>query len=413
LILQELGARLAQRRADGQSLALLYVQCGVVGRVDEVWGHAVGDAVRARFAAMLRAEVLRPGDLLGELGRDELACVLETVQSAGIALLAAEKVLRALDEPVLVGEDEVFASPAIGIAVFPEHGDTELALLQHARAACRATHEGPERIAVFTRSLEPRGAEALRAESRLRGAIAQNALALAYRPRTEFRTGLLAGAECALRWADGERELVPTRDAMQVARAAGLAGPLVEWMLNGALRDCAEFRQSAGLDLRVGVGLPATALRDPDVADVVARALGTWGLRAGRLLLQVGETAVFQASLAANDTLKRLKGLGVRLAIDDPGAGFGSLAYLSALPFDQLKIDAACVRDMLGVPQHLSIVRSLIELGHQLRLEVIADGVEDGALADRLKALGCDYMQGGHVGPALDAAEFVRSRGAQ
>jgi len=190
VILDELRTRIAARRADGQSLALLVVDLGVIGRIDAAWGYAIGDGVRARFAAMLRAEVLRPGDYLDDARREELAYILDTVQSEGVALLAADKILRALDTPVWVGEDEIYARPAIGIALFPGHGEDEVGLLRHARTACQATRGGSERVAVYTEAQERQSAEALLFDNRLRSAVTQEGLEQVFDPIAEFRTGL-------------------------------------------------------------------------------------------------------------------------------------------------------------------------------------------------------------------------------
>lgn len=407
--LAQLGASIGDRRADGGSLALLCVDCGIVGRIDRVWGYAVGDGVRERLGGRLRSEVLRQRDFLGDAGRDRFACVLETVQSEGVALLAAEKVLRSLDAPVWVGDSEVYARPAIGIALFAEHGEQAETLLQHASTACLVARERPDRIAVYAEAQARPEAELLAYENRLRAAIAQDALDLVFQPQVEFRGGGMVGAESLLRWRDGDLGVVPVEKAIAAAESAGLVNEVTLWMLNNALRNCKEFRDAAGLDLRIGVNLSAKCLREPDLADFVARALKTWNLRPSRLALEIAETALLRESGEARQTLERLKALGVRLSIDDFGAGYASLAYLATLSFHELKIDFAPLSE--DVPQQSHVLRSLIELAHQLKLEVVAVGVPDQALADRLKELGCDVMQGAHVGAPLDSIGFIRTHG--
>ena len=407
--LERLQASLAQRRADGQGLAMLFVYFGVIGRIDGVWGHPMGDAVRARFVSKVSAEVLRSGDFLGEIGRDGLACVLETTQSPGVALLAADKILRALDEPVLVGEDEIHAKPSIGIAVFPEHGDNDVALLQHARTACRHTWNQPQRVVVYAEALDRPEAEALRYENRLRAALAQEAIELVFQPQIDLRSGLVSGVEALLCWGSGEPGLVPVSTAIAVAESTGSVGKFTGWMLNNALRNCGEFRQTAGLDLRVGVNLSAKCLLDPDLPDFIARALGTWGLRPGRLVLEIAGTAVLEASSEAVATLKRIREIGVRLSIDDVGAGYAALANLATLPFSELKIDLAAAPGMLDAGPRLSVVQSLVELAHKLRFDAIACGVADQAQADRVKEIGFDYMQGDQISPPHDAVSFART----
>ncbi|HEX9184435.1 MAG TPA: GGDEF domain-containing phosphodiesterase [Burkholderiales bacterium] len=404
----KLDAFIAARLADGQQLALLYVDCGVIDRIDDVWGYLVGDAVRERLAARLRSEVVRDHDLLGDPGRDAFACVLTTLQSAGVALLAAEKVLRTLDAPLWVDVHEVFARPAVGIALYPEHADNAVALLQRARAASVAARDRPERFALYSAEQERDEAELLLYENRLRAAIAQDALDIVFQPQRDLRSNLLVGAESQLRWRDARLGAVPVEKAIAVAESAGLVNEVTLWMVNGALRNCRQFRDAAGLDLRIAVKLSAKSLRQSDLPDFVASALKTWNLRPSRLALEITETAVLARSLESVETLQKLRSTGVRLCLDDASAGYHSLSWLATLPFHELKIDLAAVGNIAEVPQKLALVRSLVELAHQLKLEVVVAGVEDAATAALLGPLGCDIAQGPAIGAPLDAAAFAQ-----
>jgi diguanylate cyclase (GGDEF)-like protein len=407
-----LDACVGERLADGQQMALLFVDCGVISRIDGVWGYMIGDGVRDRLGARLRNEVLREHDLLGDPGRDEFACVLATVQSPGVALLAAEKILRTLDAPLWVDVDEVYARPAVGIAVFPDHGDNPVSLLRRARTASRAARERPERFAVYAAEQERDEAELLLYENRLRAAIAQDALDIVFQPQVDLRSGLIVGAESQLRWRDSDLGSVPVGKAIAAAESAGLVNEVTLWLVNGALRNCREFRDAAGLDLRVGVNLSAKSLRQSDLPEFVTSALKTWNLRPSRLVLEITETAILARSLESVETLQHLSEAGVRLCLDDPGAGYASLSWLATLPFHELKIDLASVGSITQAPQKLALVQSLIEFAHRLKLEVVVAGVEDEATAARLKALRCDIMQGSFVGAPLDAAGFVKQHRA-
>jgi diguanylate cyclase (GGDEF)-like protein len=407
-----LDACVGERLADGQQMALLFVDCGVIGRIDGVWGYMVGDGVRERLGARLRSEVLREQDLLGEPGRDEFACMLATVQSSGVGVLAAEKILRTLDAPLWVDVDEVYARPAVGIAVYPEHGDNAVLLLQHARTASRAARERPERFALYATEQGRDEAELLLYENRLRAAIAQDALDIVFQPQVDLRTGLIVGAESQLRWRDASLGSVPVGKAIAAAESAGLVNEVTLWLVNGALRNCRQFRDAAGLDLRVGVNLSAKSLRQSDLPDFVTSALKTWNLRPSRLALEITETEILARSLESVETLQRLRECGVRLCLDDASAGYASLSWLATLPFHELKIDLAAVGDIAEVPQKLALVQSLIELAHRLKLEVVVTGVADEASAARLKELRCDILQGAFVGAPLDAAAFVKQHRA-
>jgi EAL domain-containing protein (putative c-di-GMP-specific phosphodiesterase class I) len=200
-------------------------------------------------------------------------------------------------------------------------------------------------------------------------------------------------------------------DAFAAAEAADRITELVSSILNRALRNVSEFRYSAGLDLRIGVKLPARALLNTELVDVVQRALGTWSRRPGTLILEIGETSVLRAEAPAREMLGRLRELGVKLSIDDAGMALSSLFWLANMPFQEIKVDVSAASDLAGVPKSDRILQSIIELAHHLRLEVVAVGVADDAAAARLKELGCDYMQADYKGPALDPEEFVERFG--
>ena len=405
--LEALRACIEQQRADGRILAVLLIECGVIGRIDAVWGYHVGDAVRARVAAALRADVLRPDDLVGDMGRDDIACVLAPVDGPAVASLAAEKSLRALNNPFWIGEEEIFAGPAIGIAMCPAHGDEAQSLLQRAKSACVVARDLASRIAVYAEDRENPEAARLLYENRLRTAVAEDALELVFQPQYDLRLGQIMGVESLLRWRDTALGVIPAEDIFAAAESAGAVTGLVSSVLNRALRNCSEFRYSAGLDLRIGVNLPGRALLQTELPDVVERALRTWSLRPSRLIIEIGETSVLGADNVARETLGRLKELGVKLSIDDPGMAFSSLFWLATMPFQEIKIDVALARDLAGAPKSERILKSLIELAHDLRLDVVAVGAADDAALDRLKELGCDYAQADFKGPPLDPQAFV------
>lgn len=405
--LEALRDRIEERRAGGRNLALLLVECGVIDRIDAVWGYHVGDAVRARVAATLRAEVLRPGDLVGDMGRDDFACVLSPVEGPAVALLAAEKSLRALNTPFWIGDEEIFAGPAIGIAMCPADGDAAELLLQRAKSACVIARGFASRISVYAEGQENPEASRLLYENQLRIAVAEDALELVFQPQYDLRLGQIMGTESLLRWRDAARGLIPAEDAYAAAEAAGVVAELVSSVLNRALRNCSEFRYSAGLDLRVSINLPGRALLHTQLPEIVERALRTWNLRPGRLVLEIEETSVLGEDAAARETLGRLRDLGVKLSIDDADLALSSLFGLATLPFQEIKINVPAAHDLADVPKSERILQSLIELAHHLRLDVVAVGVADDAAAARLKELGCDYMQADYKGPALDPSGFV------
>jgi diguanylate cyclase (GGDEF)-like protein len=406
-LFEALNRCIAARRADGRSLAVFLIDAGLIGCIDAVWGYQFGDAVRSRMAGLLRTEVLRADDIVAELGREEIACVLSTVDSSDVALLAAEKCLRALNAPMWMGDEEIYARPAIGVAMCPEHGEEPESLLQQAKSACLAARSLPSAIALHAQEDTNAEASNLARASRLRAAVSAEALGLVFQPQYDLRAGTIMGVESHLCWGEGEMEIVPAAEAFAAAESGGLVNELITSVLNRALRNCSEFRYSAGLDLRISVNLPARLLLLPELPDTVERALRTWSLRPGRLMLEIGEIPVLNEKPLAQQTLARLKEIGVKLSMDDTAMTLSSLFRLATLPFHEIKIDLLAARDLFGQPKSDRILQSLIELAHQLRLDIAVLGVPDEAAIGRLKELGCDYVQADFKGPPVSPAGFV------
>lgn len=402
---------LAARQQDGRPLAILIVDCGLVGRIDSVWGYHVGDAVRQRVTSQLCTEVLRPGDFIGEFGRDEFACVLDTVDSPTVAMLAANKTLRTLTTPFWVGDEEIYANPAIGVALCPIHADQVEALLQRARSACTLARTLPCRVSQYDADLDLIAESKLLLDSRLRTAVADNSLELVFQPQYDLRLGQVMGAEALLRWGDLSKGALDVESAFAAAETLDQVTDLTSSILNRALRNISEFRYSAGLDLRVGVRLPGSALRYPEIVDVIQRSLGTWSRRPGTLILGISQTSALLADDAARETLIRIKEVGVKLAIDDPVMRIASLFKLVALPFQEIRLDFSSAGDPASAQKSEKILRSLIDLAHQLRLGVLATDVGNEAAAAQLKGLGCDYMQADFKGPAVEPKIFVERYG--
>ena len=401
----------AERRADGRGLALLVIECGVIDRIDAVWGYRVGDAVHARAAATLRTEVLRADDLVLAIGRDDLACILSSVDDSAVALLAAEKSLRALNAPIWIGDDEIYAHPSIGIAMFPAHGDSEETLLQRAKSACTVARSLAARIAEYAEDVENPEAVRLLRENRLRTAVSEDALEPLFQPQYDLRLGQIMGAECMLGWRATSLGAISAGEAFEAAESAGMVSEFVSSLFNRALRNCSEFRYSAGLDLRVAVNLPGRALLHTVIPDIVERSLGTWRLRPGRLVLEISQTATLVKEAVALETLARLKKIGVRLSIDDADLAVSSLFGLASMPFQEIKLDVSSIQGQESAAHSGRIMQSLIELAHHLKLAVVAVGVPDDNVASRLKDLGCDYMQGDYRGAALKSVAFVKQFG--
>ena len=388
---------LDEARTTGDAIAVLLVHCKGIERVDAQQGYHAGDRVVGEVEAKLRNEALRKRDIVESISRNEFACVLRPAPSEGVALLAAHRI-----HTVLGSAD---ADASIGIALFPEHGTEAEMLLQKAKLAQQTSLGQPDRMSVY---LEPDKAIAPTSEyeARLRLALYDNTLSLAFQPQLDLRTGRMCGAEALLRWRDAVLGDVPAFRAVAAAEAAGLIDELAFWVITAAVQSCVEFMK-VDPAFSVSVNISPSTLRERDLPAYIDRALRTWRVPAANLIVEITETAMLVDQKAANEALTQIRNCGVRLSVDDFGTGYSSMLYLAQLPLEELKIDLMFVRDMLSVPVHAKIVRSLIELAHNLELTVVAEGVESQEIQDALQHLGCDRVQGYHIAKPMPAQDLL------
>jgi predicted signal transduction protein with EAL and GGDEF domain len=399
-------ATIESHRQEGKQLGLLLIQVEQVEQVDRLLGLQRGEAFMLRVTRRMREGVLRKQDQLGRVSRDQLACLLPHIAGEGVAILAASKILGALDAPIAIGDRSFAPDAVIGIAMFPDHGSDQQTLVRNGKLAARAARGAAERYAIYDPAHGESEEEKMRYAARLRRSLEENALRLAFEPQLDLQSGRIAGLEGLLRWKDAELGDVPEARALGAAEAAGVTRELSWWMFNNALRECADIAR-AGLQVPLSLKIPAEGLVQPEFPDFVGRALRTWKIPPKHLVVSIHETAIAGDLEKVKDALERLKGNGLRLAVDGFGTGSSALRNLAELPLDELRLAAAFVSDMQKSPVHEKIVRSLVRLARDLGLEVTAEGVKDGATALALASLGCTRIQGEYVSPALTGAEII------
>jgi diguanylate cyclase (GGDEF)-like protein len=406
-VVERLQDSLAQAMRSGESVGLLLVQAAAVDRIDALHGFHAGDRMSHAIAQLLRSKALRKRDLIEPLSRDEFACILRPAPSEGIAMLAANRVMSLLAPPMEFSGKSVTPDAAVGIAMFPLQASNASELLQRAKHALHVARGQRERIWLYA---PPAGDGAvidqLEYENRLRHAIEQNTLMLYFQPQLDIRTGRMGGAEALLRWHDDVLGLVPPSLAVRAAESAGLIDQLTMWVITSAIQSCREF-QKIDPDFTVSINISPSNLREADLPYYVDRALRTWNVRGSSIIIEITETAMMVEQETSHEALRQLKSLGVRLSVDDFGTGYSSMQYLAQLPLDELKIDLSFVQAMLDVPQNHKIVRSLIDLAHNLELKVVAEGVETQAILGALTSLGCDQAQGWDVGRPTTVADLL------
>jgi predicted signal transduction protein with EAL and GGDEF domain len=393
-------------KQDGKQLGLLLIQVSKVEQVDRLLGLQRGEAFMLRVTRRMREGVLRKQDQLGRVSRDQLACLLPRIAGEGVAILAANKILGALEAPIPIGDRSFPPDAVIGIVMYPDHGADQQTLVRNGKLAVREAMSSTDRTAVY----HPEHGESeelkMRYEARLRHALEQGTLELIFEPQLDVRSGRIGGLDCALRWKDTELGSVTESRALETAESSGLVRELTWWVFNNALRQGAEFAK-AGLAVPISLKVGAGGLHQPDFPEFVGRALRTWGVQPGRLIIVIQEGALTGAADQLKDLLVRLKAHGLRLGVENFGSGASSLGNLAQLPLDEVKLGQVFTDDMKRNAAHSKIVRSLVGLGRDLGMRVVATGVSDAETALALSTLGCDRIQGGHVSEPLGAQEIV------
>ena len=379
--------------------AVLLLDLDRFKEVNDGLGHAAGDRVLCEIAHRLAREV-RPDDVVARLGGDEFAVLLLDVQEED-ALLTAKRLCDAVERVVLVDGLPVHVAASIGIALHPAHGLDVNTLLRRADVAMYACKDDGSSHRLWSPgALDDERGLLLREE--LRAALHSDELVLHYQPKVHLESGQVRGVEALVRWQHPERGLLGPDRFLPIAETTGLMTPLTTVLLGTALRQCRAWRDE-GLELSVAVNLSPSTLLDPDLGVLVRSLLRHLDLPADALELEVTETVLLGQRQRACATLAELREQGIRIALDDYGTGFSSLAYLAELPVDELKLDKSFVLALGGAPRDEAIVRSTVELAHALGLTLVAEGVENGEVLRALVAYGCDSAQGFHLARPMPA----------
>jgi diguanylate cyclase (GGDEF)-like protein len=368
--------------------------------VNNTLGHHHGDLLLKEIGPRLQG-FLRQSDTVARLGGDEFALLLPDTDQEG-ALRVAKKAHEVLAVPFKVEGLNIAVEASIGIAHFPDHGATASVIMQRADVAMYAAKRSGSGSAVYAAERDHYSARRLALMGELRYAIEHDELALFYQPKIHMQTRRVIGVEALLRWRHPHRGIIPPDEFIPLAERSGLIRPLTAWVLSTAL-DQARAWEHDGLQLSVAVNLSARNLSDTQLPDHLTDLLRRTGAPAGRLELEITESSIMADPARALDVLTRLHRMGIPLAIDDFGTGYSSLGYLKRLPVSAVKVDKSFVKNMETDDNDAVIVRSTVELAHNLGLQVIAEGVETSYLWDRLAALGCDAAQGYYMSQPMPA----------
>jgi diguanylate cyclase (GGDEF)-like protein len=372
--------------------------------INDSLGHAAGDELLIVLSGRLEG-ALRTSDTVARLGGDEFGILLPDVRKRGDVLHAVERMKAAIEEPVSLQGLELSLEASIGIATYPEDGEDVETLLRCADAAMYHAKDEKCGWAFYDVSRIRNGTPRVTLMGELRRALDQGELILYYQPKAVLADGQVHAVEALLRWQHPVRGLVPPDEFIPMAQQTGLIKPLTLYVIDEALRQCRAWLQD-GLRLAIAVNLSARNLVDGDFPYQVEGLLARWEVESSLLEFEITESAMLTDPGRTKLILEQLSAMGIRLSVDDFGTGYSSLAYLKRLPVSEIKVDRSFVMNVDEDEDDATIVRSTIDLGRNLGLDVVAEGVENEQVWDRLRTLGCTAAQGYYLSRPVPAAEL-------
>jgi diguanylate cyclase (GGDEF)-like protein/PAS domain S-box-containing protein len=398
---------IAQAKRSGEMFAILFLDLDRFKTVNDTLGHAVGDELLQAVAARL-SKCIREGDTLARVGGDEFTLLLPQIGAREAAENAAKKILSVLSQPFRIGRQEYYSGLSIGIAIYPDDGETIEALVKNADVAMYDVKaRGRNNYVFFSPARHSSQANRLTLESELRQGIARKQLTLFYQPQVALATGQIVGVEALLRWNHPHRGTLLPEDFIPIAQEVGAIQYISTWVIRTACDQLREWRDHGVTPVRLSINLAAGQIEQDDFVPKCTEVIKESNIDARFLEIEITESAMIRNLAAMQPKLRALSDLGVGVAIDDFGMGYSSLGYLRSLPIQALKIDRSFVAD-LSLERENSIVAAIISIAKGLRLRLTAEGVETQEQLEYLRAHGCEECQGYLVSKPLDLEQVTR-----
>ncbi len=402
-ILQVLKSKYPQ---ESLSIPIIFLGLDRFNRINETLGHRYGDRLLQTVAERLKVQV-DPGDILARLSDDQFILIPGRILSRFEVTQFAKAVLTNISQPFTIDSQEIFLTTSIGIVFYNQEAQELDKLLQFAfRAMVLAKQLGGNQYKFYNQSDEIENTESLALEVGLRYAIERQELEVYYQPQINLRTGKIVGAEALVRWRHPERGLISPGKFIPIAEETGLIVPLGEWVLKTACQQVKQWQTIGFENLRIAVNLSARQFAETNIAQTLSQTLSKLQFNPENLELELTESVIIKNPDTALQTLKALRDLGVKIALDDFGTGYSSLSYLQRFPFDVLKIDRSFIHQSATDLKNQTLAIAIIEMAHQLKFKVIAEGVETAAELEFLQQHDCDEMQGYFFSPPVPSQAF-------
>jgi diguanylate cyclase (GGDEF)-like protein len=394
LLNDRLNQVLAQSKREGWNVGVLFLDIDRFKWINDTQGHATGDKLLQAVAERLRSR-MRVSDTVARLGGDEFVIVLSAVKHEQDISHVTQDIMDALSAPFELGEQEIFVSASIGIAIFPMDGHDVGSLLRNADTAMYVAKEsGRNNYKFFSQEMNHRAVERMSLETSLRRALERKEFSLVYQPQIDVKNGLITGMEALLRWNHPEKGFVSPGKFIPIAEETGLIIPIGEWVLRTACKHAKSLIDAGFPAMRMAVNISGCQFKQSNLAKLVRQTLEETGLSPFNLEIELTESILMESADCAVNMLKELKAIGVTLAIDDFGTGYSSLTYLKHFPINRLKIDQLFIRDIITNSDDASIAEAIIAMAGSLNMDVIAEGVETREQVEFLESRNCHEMQG-------------------
>ena len=393
---------------NNRRVALLHLDIDRFIKINDTLGHHIGDRLLQQVGRRLLAST-HDRDFVGRFGGDEYAIACPDLDQSVEVSAIAQSIMNVFSEPFWVDGREIFLTPSIGIALFPDDTDDYDELLKFADTAVHQAKRQGGTFQFYHRGMNVDSANRLKMENALRRALDRQEFKLYYQPQVNLNTGQIIGAEALLRWKPATQETVLPDEFIPLLEEMGLIISVGEWVLRSACYQLRALQNSVHLPIPISVNLSPLQFRHKDLVGMIASVLEETGIDAHWLELEITETSVMEDPEHALGILKQLYGMGIRLAIDDFGTGYSSLSYLKKFPLDVLKIDRSFVSDLAHDQDDAAIVDSIIAMAHRLNLKVIAEGIENKGQIDFLLRHECDIGQGFYYSKPMPSENLIDS----
>ncbi len=403
LFMDRLRQGISRARREGTMLALLFIDLDRFKYINDSYGHNVGDQLLVKVARLLK-DCVRNSDSIARFGGDEFAIILSPIYGSKNASRVANLILERLSKPIDLDGYEVVSGGSIGISLFPNDGDVEEQLVKNADIAMyRAKEKGRNNYQFFTEQMQQSAQERMSLERDLRSAFSNNKLSMAFQPQMNCKTGKVGGLEVLMRWQNADKGAVSPAVFIALAEETGLIVPMGNWIMKTACEQYVRWKEKGIAPDYLAVNVSTRQFRAKNFIGTVQEVLNSTGMSSKNLELELTESMLMEDQQFAIKMLQDLRDLGLKISIDDFGTGYSSLSYLKKFPLNNLKVDQSFVKDIMDNEDDASIVKAIVDLGHTLNMQVIAEGVESEEQQELLKQYGVDYIQGYYFSKPMNA----------